>query len=107
MDNQNEMNDQNVIYITENIYEASKAYEVFCDLLDSEKLLCSVFQTATIEAATPNIRSEFKEVLNETLDIQNTIFDAMSKNGWYPIDAADPNKVQVAKSKYPQNVMVD
>lgn len=29
---------QNVIYITENIYEASKAYEVFCDLLDSEKV---------------------------------------------------------------------
>ena len=29
---------QNVIYITENIYEASKAYEVFCDLLDTEKV---------------------------------------------------------------------
>lgn len=29
---------QNIIYVTENIYEASKAYETFCDLLDSEKV---------------------------------------------------------------------
>ena len=29
---------KNIIYVTENIYEASKAYETFCDLLDSEKV---------------------------------------------------------------------
>lgn len=29
---------QNIIYVTENIYEASKAYETFCDLLDEDKV---------------------------------------------------------------------
>lgn len=87
--NQSEMNDK----------------ELVTDLLDSEKLLCSVYKTATVEAATPNIRTEFKEALNDTLDIQNNIFDTMNKNGWYPVDAADPSKIQVAKNKYPQNAM--
>ncbi len=29
---------QNIVYIAENIYEASKAYETFCDLLDEESV---------------------------------------------------------------------
>ena len=29
---------QNIIYVTENIYEASKAYETFCDLLEEDKV---------------------------------------------------------------------
>ena len=29
---------QNIVYIAENIYEASKAYETFCDLLDEDSV---------------------------------------------------------------------
>ena len=74
--------------------------ELVTDLLDSEKYLTTMYQTATIEAATPNIRTGFKEVLNSTLDIQHDVFSCMSQNGWYPVDSADPNKVTMTKNKF-------
>lgn len=77
--------------------------DLVADLLTSEKLLCSTYNTAVVEAATPNIRNDLKTNLNSQLDIQNTIFNKMNEKGWYPVDSADPNKVQVAKSKFPEN----
>ncbi|HCC08143.1 MAG TPA: spore coat protein [Clostridiales bacterium] len=79
--------------------------EYVTDLLNSEKLLCSTYNTAIIEAATPQIREDFKSVLMDQFDVQNTIFMAMNEKGWYPVDPAQQNKIQQAKDQYPSSVL--
>ncbi len=78
--------------------------DLMADLLGSEKHLCATYNTSVIEAATPNIRSELKTIFSEQLDIQNSIFTVLNQNGWYPVDAADPAKVSVAKNTLSQSM---
>ncbi|OGO84047.1 MAG: hypothetical protein A2Y24_02715 [Clostridiales bacterium GWE2_32_10] len=79
--------------------------ELITDMLGSEKLLCNTYSTAIIEAATPQVRESFKSVLLDEFDVQNTIFMAMNEKGWYPVDAAQQNKVQQVKEQYPSSVL--
>ncbi len=74
--------------------------DLFNDILVSEKHLCTTYETAVTEAATPNIRKEFEQVLNDTLCIQDDVFKAMSERGWYKVEQAQQTKIDEAKNKY-------
>lgn len=74
------------------------------DLMENELLVikgvCDLYLHGTIESSTAEVHTAFKEALNETLDIQNKLYNLMSEKGWYKTDTADQTKIDTAKQKY-------
>ena len=70
------------------------------NILTSVKNACDIFMHGTIESSTPNVNSAFKQALNETLCIQNEIYEKMSQKGWYPSTQAPQQQIQQTKQKF-------
>ncbi len=74
------------------------------DLMENELLVikgvCDLYLHGTIESTTAEVHTAFKEALNETLDIQNKIYNLMSEKGWYKTETAEQTKIDAAKQKY-------
>lgn len=56
----------------------------------------------TIESSTLNVHSTFEKVLNDTLCMQNEVYNAMSQKGWYPTQPADQQQIDQVKQQYAQ-----
>ncbi len=74
--------------------------ELMTDVLSSQKFVTDSYNTYTNECATPNVRNEFMQILQEEHQIQAEVFDALKNRGWYQTPAADQQKVQQTKQKY-------
>ncbi len=74
------------------------------DLMEKELLIvkgvCDLYLHGTIESSTAEVHTAFKNALNETLDIQNKIYNLMAEKGWYKMENADQNKITAAKQKF-------
>lgn len=74
------------------------------DLMESELLVikgaCDLYLHGAIEATTTEVHTAFKEALQESLNIQNKIYNLMSQKGWYQTETADQNKINSAKQKF-------
>ncbi len=74
------------------------------DLMENELLVikgvCDLYLHGTIESTTAEVHSAFKDALNETLDIQNKIYNLMAEKGWYKTELADQTKIDTTKQKY-------
>ena len=74
------------------------------DLMEGELLTikgaCDLYLHGTLEATTAEVHSAFKEALDESLNIQNKIYNLMSEKGWYTTDTADQNKINETKQNY-------
>lgn len=74
------------------------------DLMENELLVikgvCDLYLHGTIESSTAEVHEAFKSALNESLDIQNKIYNLMAEKGWYKMDNADQTKIDTAKQKY-------
>lgn len=74
------------------------------DLMEKELLIikgvCDLYLHGTIESSTAEVHTAFKEALNESLDIQNKIYNLMAQNGWYKMENAEQTKIDTAKQKY-------
>ena len=74
------------------------------DLMEKELLIikgvCDLYLHGTIESTTAEVHSAFKEALNESLDIQNKIYNLMVERGWYKTENADQNKITSTKQKF-------
>ncbi|GMQ63346.1 spore coat protein [Vallitalea maricola] len=77
-----------------------KDEDLLNDCLVSEKQLCSTLSTAVTEAATPNVRQEFENALNNSFCTQDNVYKEMATKGWYKTEAAQQNKVSEAKTKF-------
>lgn len=77
------------------------------DLMEKELLIikgvCDLYLHGTIEASTAEVHCAFKEALNESLDIQNKIYNLMAEKGWYKMENAEQTKIDSAKQKYSAN----
>ena len=60
---------------------AMQEKEVFDDVLTSQKFITETYNTYANECATPDIRDEFMNILNEEHQIQADVFDEMKKRG--------------------------
>lgn len=69
-------------------------------VLGNVKGMCDLMMHGTIESATPNVHATFKCALNDMLVMQNQIYAKMSEKGWYPMEQAEPDKVETAKQKF-------
>ncbi len=74
------------------------------DLMEKELLVikgvCDLYLHGTIESTTAEVHKAFKCALNESLDIQNKLYNLMAEKGWYKTDTAEQQKIDQAKQKY-------
>lgn len=75
------------------------------DLMENELLVikgvCDLYLHGTIESTTAEVHTAFKEALNESLDIQNKIYNLMAEKGWYKTQTVEQTKIDNVKQKYP------
>ena len=74
------------------------------DLMENELLvvkgLCNLYLNGAIESTTAEGHNAFKSALNETLDIENKLYNLMSEKGWYQTENADQQKINQTKTKF-------
>ena len=74
------------------------------DLMESELLIikgvCDLYLHGTIESSTAEVHSAFKDALNESLDIQNKIYNLMAEKGWYKTQTVSQTEMDTVKQKY-------
>ncbi len=74
------------------------------DLMENELLVikgvCDLYLHGAIESTTAEVHCAFKEALNESLNIQNHIYNLMAEKGWYKTDTAEQQKIDEAKNKF-------
>ncbi|MDD3766534.1 MAG: spore coat protein [Eubacteriales bacterium] len=74
------------------------------NLLMTTKGVCDLYMHGTIESNTVNIRNTFNSALNDTLCMQDDIYQKMSSKGWYPTEQAEQQKIQTVKQKFASSV---
>ena len=72
------------------------------DVLLIIKGAADLYLHGTIESSTLNVYSTFKEILNDTLCMQNEVYNAMAQKGWYPAQQTEQQQIEQAKQKFAQ-----
>ena len=72
------------------------------DILMLEKGVCDLYMHGSIESSTQNINQTFKSALNESLCMQDTLYQQMKAKGWYQTDNAPADKISSLKMKFTQ-----
>lgn len=72
------------------------------NILLLEKGVCDLFMHGTLESATDNVHSVFNAALNQSLTMQDTVYDKMASKGWFPTEQAEMTKINAVKQKYTQ-----
>ena len=74
------------------------------DLMEKELLVIKgatdLYLHGAIESTTAEVHEAFKCALNESLDIQNKIYNVMSEKGWYKTDYAEQQKIDQTRKKF-------
>ena len=74
------------------------------DLMEQELLIikgvCDLYLHGTIESTTAEVHMAFKDALNESLNIQNKIYNLMKERNWYQTDTAEQTKIDPVKQKF-------
>ena len=65
-----------------------------------EKGVCDLYMHGTLESPSDNVHKVFNSALNESLSMQDTLYEKMQAKGWYPTDMADQTKINTVKMKY-------
>ena len=70
------------------------------NLLLTTKGVCDLYMHGTIESSTDNVHQAFNTALNDSLCMQDTLYDKMAAKGWYPVEQAEQNKINAVKQKF-------
>ena len=74
------------------------------DLMESELLIikgvCDLYLHGAIESSTAEVHEAFKCALNESLNIQNKIYNLMKEKGWYKTENVEQQKIDQTKQKF-------
>lgn len=74
------------------------------ELMEKELLIikgvCDLYLHGTLESTTAEVLQVFKDALNESLNIQNKIYNLMAEKGWYPAEIAEQQKIDKLKQKF-------
>lgn len=70
------------------------------NILLLEKGVCDLFMHGAIESPTANVHQAFSSALNESLCMQDSIYDKMAAKGWYPTEQAEQTKIDNVKQKF-------
>lgn len=70
------------------------------NILLLEKGVCDLYMHGSIESSTKNVHQTFKTALNDSLNMQDTIYDQMAQKGWYPTEQVEQSKIDTVKQKF-------
>ena len=74
------------------------------DLIEGELLtikgVCDLYMHGVIESTTAEVHQAFQDALNESLNIQNKLYNLMVERGWYTTENAEQQKIDSTKQKY-------
>lgn len=70
------------------------------DILLLEKGVCDLYMHGSIESSTDNVHQTFKTALNNSLCMQDSLYDQMSAKGWYQTQQVDQTKIDSVKQKF-------
>lgn len=70
------------------------------DLILLEKGGCDLMMHGAMESSSDNVHQAFSTAFQDSLCMQNSIYDKMTEKGWYTTEAADQNKVNSVKQKF-------
>ena len=77
------------------------------DIMEKELLtikgVCDLYLHGSIESTTAEVHCAFKEALNESLNIQNKIYNLMAEKGWYKTENAEQQKIDQTMQKFSAN----
>ena len=74
--------------------------EIMENLLNTVKGVCDLYMHGTIESSTQNVHAAFDEALEESLCMQNEIYNQMSQQGWYPMEQAPQQQIDKVRNKF-------
>lgn len=74
--------------------------EYLSDSINMQKFISDNYNSFASECSDTNLKNECLNLLKEEHMIQNEIYDEMSKRGWYQVQKADQNQVDMAAQKY-------
>ncbi len=76
------------------------------ELIENELLtikgVCDLYMHGTIESTNADVHNAFKQALNESLDIQNKLYNLMVERGWYETENIPSQEMESAKQKFCQ-----
>ena len=72
------------------------------DCLKDQKFLAGSYITMATEVACNQLLQDTMKVCQDEININYDIFNLMHQKGWYPVAAAEQQKIQRAQSKAQQ-----
>lgn len=70
------------------------------ELLLTAKNACDLYVHGAMEASTPQVRETFSRALNESLVMQDDIYNAMADRGWYPAQQAQQQQISQVRQQF-------
>ena len=74
--------------------------EIMENLLLTAKGVCDLYMHGTIESATETVHNVFDQALNESLCMQDEIYQHMAAQGWYPTEQAPQQQIEKVRTKF-------
>ena len=74
--------------------------EYMDDILLTSKTISNLYHYAVQESPTDELHYQFKDILNQSLEMQHQIFSVMQQKGWYKNEVADTQKINTAKNNF-------
>ena len=69
-------------------------------LLNTTKGVCDLYLHGAIESSTQNVNSTFDQALDQSLCMQDGIYQKMAAQGWYPAQQAQQQQIDQVKQKF-------
>jgi len=69
-------------------------------ILLNTKSVIDLYMHGAIESATPNVKQAFSTALNDSINMQSSIYKQMESHGWYASEKAPQQQMQQVKQKF-------
>lgn len=73
------------------------------DMLMTVKGVCDLYMHGTIESGTAPVQQAFHTALNDSLKMQDAIYQKMTAKGWYPTQTAGDEQRRQVKQQFAAN----
>lgn len=70
------------------------------NLLLTTKGVCDLYMHGTIESGTQEVHDAFDKALNQSLCIQDELYQKMASKGWYPTQPVEQQKIDQVRQKF-------
>ena len=62
--------------------------------------MCDLYLHGAIESSTQNVNNTFDQALDQSLCMQDGIYQTMAAQGWYPSQQAPQQQIDQVKQKF-------